>query len=272
MNFAFLWDIPGYFPLFICYRLVAIFFYFCLLRTLMRLGDPHLYVQRAAPEIDEVRAFCQHITERQFRSVPIIIRGATTYESINRAVTLLNQLVADKYQLLALDLREAQALQLSELALASRKRWELQRHQKDLLDVCDTDYFSDLDLQMYAELDTEQWREGMHQIYYYIVRNFPLTPSLAHRASSPFSRESDSAHQNHAANDSVLQRAPLGTQFTQFTCFTGTKVHILTLRVHRLTCKSGPLVAPIRSVISSSRKRLNRPPRKKVAGEAGVWA
>jgi hypothetical protein len=153
---------------------------------------------------------------------------------------------------------------------------------------------------MYAELDTEQWREGMHQLYYCIVRNLPLTPALshtglqvlshvnqiqlyycivrnlpltpalAHRASSPFSRESDSAHQNHAANDSVLQRAPLGTQFPQFTCFTGTKVQILTLRVRRPTCKSGPLVAPIRSVISSSRKRLNRPPRKKVAGEAGA--
>jgi hypothetical protein len=35
----------GYFELFVAYRVVAVFFYLLLFRTLIRLGDPNLYVQ-----------------------------------------------------------------------------------------------------------------------------------------------------------------------------------------------------------------------------------
>lgn len=155
-TFALLWDIPGYYELFIGYRIVAVFFYFFLLRTLMRLGDPYLYIQRVAPEIDLVPDFCNSVSEGQFRAVPQIIRGGATLECINRGVALLNQITADKYQLLSLDARELHALDTSEQALAQRKRWELQRKQQDIGQV---DCFSDQDLQMYRDLDSNQWRD-----------------------------------------------------------------------------------------------------------------
>jgi hypothetical protein len=75
--FGFLFP-AGYFEIFVIYRLVAVLFYFFLLRTLMRLGEPTLYVQRVAPEVDSVPDFCNSVTERQFRAVPQIIRGSMT--------------------------------------------------------------------------------------------------------------------------------------------------------------------------------------------------
>jgi hypothetical protein len=52
----------------------------------MRLGEPTLYVQRVAPEIDAVPDFCNSVTERQFRAVPQIIRGSVMRETLDMCV------------------------------------------------------------------------------------------------------------------------------------------------------------------------------------------
>jgi hypothetical protein len=146
----------GYFQIFVIYRLVAVLFYFFLLRTLMRLGEPTLYVQRVAPEIDAVPDFCNSVTERQFRAVPQIIRGSVTRETLNRGVALLNQITADKYQLLALDLRELHALNTGETALELRKTWDMQRKTEDFGTM---DCFTDQDVKNHVELDADAWRD-----------------------------------------------------------------------------------------------------------------
>ena len=158
-TFPLLWDMRGYYQVFIVYRIVSIFFHFLLLRTLFRLGDPELYLQRMAPEIDDVPDFCTHVNERQFRAVPAIIRGSITLESLNHCVAVLNRLVVDKYQLLSLDQRELMTIKTSEKALAIRKQWESQRWSDDSGEV---DVFSDQDFSVYPEMDgieAQTWRE-----------------------------------------------------------------------------------------------------------------
>jgi len=113
-------------------------------------------VQRVAPELDVVPDFCKTVSDRQFRAVPQIIRGTLTLELLNRGVALLNQVVADKYQLLALEPRDLHALNTTEQALDLRKRWELQRRGDEEGEI---DCFSDQDLGVYRELSAEAWKD-----------------------------------------------------------------------------------------------------------------
>jgi len=149
---ALVWELEGYLPLFILEKIVMVFFYLSCYHTLLALGDPALYNQRAAPVQREPPNFLAPISHRQFRSVPEIIRGKSTADELNTAVRHLNELVIEKYQLMRTETTELHMLRVSEDALQLRKGWEAQEGPETL----DVDCFTDSDLKLFPELAGQQ--------------------------------------------------------------------------------------------------------------------
>mmetsp|Transcript_20645 Transcript_20645/g.32295 ORF Transcript_20645/g.32295 Transcript_20645/m.32295 type:complete len:242 (+) Transcript_20645:137-862(+) len=149
------WNIRGFYPVFITHKAVAVCFYLVCYRTLLGLGDPSLYSQKVSPDSEKVPEFCRQLTAREFRTVPPLIKGKVTYDKVKEAINTINQLVAEKYQLLAADVRELQSLKVSEEALQLRKQWE----DQEGADTYQMDCFADVDLKIYGTIDEDTARE-----------------------------------------------------------------------------------------------------------------
>mmetsp|Transcript_7139 Transcript_7139/g.14201 ORF Transcript_7139/g.14201 Transcript_7139/m.14201 type:complete len:332 (+) Transcript_7139:269-1264(+) len=151
MPWSLTWTMRGFLELYITHKLVMVLFYYICYKTLLELGDPELYFQKAAREADKFPEFCRFITAREYRSVPQIIRGAITLETLNAAVDQLNHLVVEKYELLAAEARDLSFLRVSEEALRMRKQWEGQEG----VDTVSVDCFADTDLPLFPLLRGE---------------------------------------------------------------------------------------------------------------------
>jgi len=145
---ALVWELDGYLPLFVAEKVVMVFYYLACYNTLLQLGDPNLYTQRAPPIERKPPEFLAPISLRQYRSVPEIIRGKSSADALNTAVRFLNELVIEKYQLMMTQTAELHMLRVSDEALQLRKAWEGQEGQETLHIDC----FSDSDLKLFPEL------------------------------------------------------------------------------------------------------------------------
>jgi len=177
------WELEGYLALFVAEKVVMVFFYLTCYHTLLALGDPSLYSQRAPPEERKPPSFLPPITMRQYRSVPQIIRGKSSADVLNGAVRQLNSLVLEKYQLLLTEGQELSMLRVSEEAMRLRKAWEAQEGAETL----GVDCFTDADLKLYPELagqegaDMLQVLKHLNLLVTLKVRNYGLTCALERR-------------------------------------------------------------------------------------------
>mmetsp|Transcript_22440 Transcript_22440/g.53851 ORF Transcript_22440/g.53851 Transcript_22440/m.53851 type:complete len:320 (+) Transcript_22440:422-1381(+) len=192
------WHMDGYFAIFVAQKVVMILFYFVCYNTLLQLGSPLLYLQRISPQDASAPELCAPVSQRQFRDVPQIIRGSISLDLLNACIEVLNQLVLEKYQLLAVDKTELNAMKLSEESLTCRTQWE----QQEEGDTVSIDAFSDQDLNLYPELRGEVGRDMLQILKHLNV----ITAVKTTRSLTLYAHQSRSGDVQEWAKASTMRR------------------------------------------------------------------